>query len=114
VKVDRETFIYFLQPKREGVVDAPTDDERFVIEAHFQYLLKLCDEGVVVLAGPSTEPPPTGIVIVRTGSREEAQALMDNDPAIEGGVMKGRLSAFKIAMMSSMVSDQSKAIAGAN
>jgi len=39
---------------------------------------------------------------------------MDNDPAIEGGVMKGRLSAFKIAMMSSMVSDQSKAIAGAN
>ena len=33
---EQETFIYFLRPRRAGMVDAPTDTERSIIQAHFQ------------------------------------------------------------------------------
>ena len=92
-------FIIFLQPGRDGMVESPTDDEAAKVEEHFAYLKRLTDEGVVVVAGRTTEPPFEGIVVIRTADRAAARSVMNDDPALKAGVFTGRFSAFRLALM---------------
>ena len=92
-------YIMFLEPGREGMVDNPTPEEGTKVEAHFQYLKSLTDRGVVVMAGRTTEPPFTGIVVFRSEDGTAAEAIMSNDPAVEAGVFRGRISEFRIALL---------------
>lgn len=91
-------FICFIEPTRDGMVDEPTDAETAAVEAHFQYLKSLTEQGVVVLAGRTTEPPHVGIVIFRAADRAAAEAIMHDDPAVKAGVFKPRLQPFRIAL----------------
>ena len=91
-------YIMFLEPGREGMVDNPTPEEGTKVEAHFQYLKSLTERGVVVMAGRTTEPPFTGIVVFRSEDGTAAEAIMSNDPAVEAGVFRARVSEFRIAL----------------
>ena len=91
-------FICFIEPARQGMVDEPTDAEAAAVEAYFQYLKSLTEQGIVVLAGRTTEPPHVGIVIFRAADRAAAEAIMDDDPAIKAGVFTPRLQPFRIAL----------------
>jgi uncharacterized protein YciI len=69
---------------------------------HFQYLKDLTEKGIVIMAGRTLNEPMTeedfGIVILETLNREEAQNIMDNDPAIIGRVMYARFYDFSLAL----------------
>ncbi|GJM26417.1 MAG: hypothetical protein DHS20C16_28320 [Phycisphaerae bacterium] len=92
-------YIYFIHPVREGFITEPTPDEARKVGAHFAYLKKLTTEGTVLLAGPSTDPPYTGIIIFKAENREAAEAIMKGDPAVRAGVFRARLSPMTLSLV---------------
>ena len=94
-------FICFIEPARQGMVEQPTDAEAAAaaVEAHFQYLKSLTEQGIVVLAGRTTEPPHVGLVIFRAADRSAAETIMNDDPAIKAAVFSARLCPFRVAML---------------
>ncbi|UCD76862.1 MAG: hypothetical protein JSV91_08015 [Phycisphaerales bacterium] len=91
-------FIVFLEPARDGMVANPTAEEAAKVQAHFEYLKSLTERGVVVLAGRTTEPPITGLVVFFASDEAAARSLMVDDPAVKAGVFKARLQPFGIAL----------------
>ena len=91
-------FIIFLEPARGGMVDDPTPEEAALVQRHFEYLKKLTDEGVVIVAGRTTEAPHVGVVVLRAGDRANAEAIVRGDPAIDAGVFRARVSGFRVAL----------------
>ncbi len=77
-----------------------TDKENGIIGEHFSYLQKLLAEGKLVLAGRTTTSLDTtfGLAIFRAASQEEAQQIMENDPAVSNGVMTAELFPYHIAI----------------
>jgi peroxiredoxin Q/BCP len=92
------TFLYMITPKRAEMPTSPTPDEEKTMGAHFEYLKGLMDKGVVLLAGPTTEPPHVGIVVFRAADRAAAQAIMDGDPAVHAGVVSAKLSELRLSL----------------
>lgn len=78
-----------------------TEREEQVVGRHFERLEKLLEEGTLILAGrtQTTEDKTFGIVILETGTEEEAQSLMESDPAVAEGVMTAELFPYKVALM---------------
>ncbi len=94
-----ETFVCFLHPTRDGFIEAPTEDEQAKVSEHFERLKSLTEQGVVLLAGPSSDPPYTGIVIFLAANRTEAIEFMNADPAVQAGVFRARLSPMHLALV---------------
>jgi uncharacterized protein YciI len=69
----------------EGVVTTADD-----IRAHVAHLRALEDAGVLVLAGPFPDDR-AGMIILRVGSRAEAEAAMNADPFVSAGLRRPRL-----------------------
>lgn len=92
-------FIYLIEPVREGMVEKPTEEEAAAVSEHAEYLMRLTEQGVVVLAGRTTGPPHVGLVIFRAADRAEAEAIMHDDPAVKAGVFAARLQPFRIALL---------------
>ncbi len=92
-------YIYFLHPAREGFIENPTQEEANKVGQHFQYLKQLTAEGTVLLAGPSTDPPYTGIVIFKAPNREAAEAIVSKDPAVRAGVFRARCSPMSLSLV---------------
>ncbi len=95
-------YIYYIHPVREGFITEPTPDEANKVGDHFEYLKKLMGEGTVLLAGPSTDPPYTGIVILKAKDRATAEAIMNKDPAVRGGVFRARLSPITLSLVGNL------------
>ena len=81
-------------------VTGPTADEAAVINRHFNYLSDLCQRQIVVLAGRTTtnDNHVFGICILRAEDIDEAQRMVDGDPAVAEGVMTAALYPFRIAL----------------
>lgn len=92
-------YIYFIHPTRDGFINEPTQDEANKVGQHFEYLKRLTGEGTVLLAGPSTDPPYTGIVIFKAPNREAAEAIVKKDPAVRSGVFRARLSPMSLSLV---------------
>lgn len=104
-------WVYYLHPARPGFLDAPTEAESGAASAHAAYIKKLTDEGVVILAGPSFDPPAypegpqalplempaPGIVVFKAVDIDAARRIMNGDPAVQAGVFKARLNQFKLS-----------------
>ncbi|MCP4590556.1 MAG: hypothetical protein GY842_07420 [bacterium] len=95
----RQTFVYFIHPTREGFIDSPTEEESARVQEHFLYLKDLTERGVVLLAGPSTSPPYTGIVLFKAADPDQAKAIMTNDPAVRAGLFEARLAPFRMSLI---------------
>ena len=96
-------FLYRIQPTRpEMLRDGLTENEAEVVGRHFEYLKQLVSEGVVVMAGRTlnSDESAFGIVVFRAPSQAEARKLMQNDPAVAGGVMHAELFPYRIALLS--------------
>jgi len=92
-------WMYVIRPVRGGMVDAPTDEEAALLREHFAYLQRHRDEGLVRLAGPSVVPGDTfGIVVLATEDEGIARQMMENDPAVAGGLMRAELRPFRNAV----------------
>jgi uncharacterized protein YciI len=95
-------FIYQFDPIRPELVkdpDAWTEEDLQISQAHFTYLKKATEEGIVLLAGRSQDGVGLAIVIIEAESESVAQEFMENDPFIAGGLMRGSLHPFRAALV---------------
>ena len=91
-------FVCFLEPTRLGIPDNPTLEEAQAASEHFAYYQRLHEEGTLILAGRTQEPPNVGIMIFEAESKSAAESIVNKDPAIIAGVFKARVQAYRIAL----------------
>ena len=92
-----------VRPELITDADAWTEDDLEVAEAHFAYLKQATDEGIVILAGRSTDGVGPAIVILDIAEEDEARHFMENDPFVANGLMRGHLHPFRAALVRSAI-----------
>jgi uncharacterized protein len=95
-------FLYFLRPTRLGMLtDGPTLEEAETVSRHFAYLSDLTEKGVMILVGRTQNKDEStfGIAIFEAEDEIAARKIMENDPAVSGGVMSATLYPYKVALM---------------
>ena len=95
-------FIYFLKPARPGMLtEGPTPEEAETVSRHFAYLSNLTAKGVMILVGrtQNNDESTMGIAIFEAENEATARKIMENDPAVAGGVMRATLHPYKVALM---------------
>ena len=103
-------YVYFIHPTRPEMINAPTERESKLVGEHFQYLKGLLDAGDLILAGPSIEPPYTGIIVFRAMDADAAKRVVEGDPGVAGGVFDARVSEFRCSLLGSRKNDQPTSI----
>ncbi len=93
-------YILKLKPEYQGE-EALTDKVVMVANQHLDYLRGLHEEGKVVLLGRSVDDMQLNfsIVVLRVGSRSEAESIMKADPILEKEIMTAELFPFEIDLM---------------
>ena len=69
------------------------------LKKHHSYLKKLHINDQVVMGGP-VDGEPGSLMLVRTGSREEAEAIARQDPGVETRIVKAEITAWNVQMSS--------------
>ena len=93
------SFLVILRPAREEMPFEPNADESRIVHEHYANLVRLRDEGKLVVAGPSVVPGDTiGIVVLSVDDELEARAIVAADPAVSSGVMVAELRPMRIAV----------------
>ena len=98
----REQFLIRLQPVPRLVeADNWTDRENRIVADHFRRLQQMLADGTLILAGRTLNKDETmfGIVILEAESEGEARRLMNEDPAVKGGVMTASLFPYRVALI---------------
>ena len=90
-------YVYLTHPFRDGFFEQPTPEEDMVMEAHFQYLKKATEAGIVLLAGPCLDNT-FGLVIFRSENDESARTFMLNDPSVKKNVMMTELHPMRVSL----------------
>jgi uncharacterized protein YciI len=90
-------FAYLIHPFRDGFFEQPTPEEDAAMEAHFQYLKKATEEGLILLAGPCLDDT-FGLVVFRAEDEAAAQAFMLNDPSVKANVMMAELHPMRVSL----------------
>lgn len=79
--------------------DAWTDDDNQIVSEHFQKLVELKDEGILVMAGRTTHEGPSSFgIVVLNADYETSHDLMLNDPAVKKGIMTAELYPYHLAL----------------
>ena len=84
---------YYLGLLYKGPVRTQSADESAKIQsAHLQHLESLYKQGILLIAGPMGDDGDLrGIVVLKVKSLEDAQALVNNDPAVKAGRLRVEL-----------------------
>ena len=79
---------------------AKTDET--IVGEHFQRLVKLKAEGLVILAGrtqlETSDPGMMGLVIFYAKDEKEAQQFMQDDPAVKNKIMLAKVVPYAVAI----------------
>ena len=92
-------WIYFLHAPRDRFAETMSAEEERIMGEHFQRLAALHGEGITILVGPTLGDVNTGIAIFEAPDEDAARAIMDDDPAITSGLMRGELRPFRVALL---------------
>ena len=93
------SWLVVLRPTRAELPFDPTPEEERIVGEHYARLLRLRDEGKLVLAGPSPVAGDTiGIAVFDVDDEAEVQAILDVDPAVVNGVMTAEIRPFRISI----------------
>ena len=78
-----------------------TPREEKIVGEHFASLEQMLEEGRLILAGKTAglDEKTFGIVIFEAASEQEAQDIMQNDPAVRQGIMRAELFPYQVALM---------------
>lgn len=98
----KSQFLYYLQPTRLAMLtEGPTSEEAETVSRHFAYLKDLTENGVMILMGrtQNNDESTFGIAIFEAEDEAAARRIMENDPAVAGGVMRATLYPYKVALM---------------
>jgi uncharacterized protein YciI len=102
-------FLCRIRPVRPDLLTAgPTPAEKRLIDAHFAYLKRLADDGVVLCAGrtATTDAESHGLILFRAPDDAAARRLMASDPALAGGVFASELFPFRLAIVGAAFRDE--------
>jgi uncharacterized protein len=100
--MSKPQFLYRVTLNRPALLtEGPTEAEQCQLAQHFAYLQDLAQRGVMILVGrtQTTGPDTFGIAIFEADDDAAARAIMQSDPAVSSGLMKGELFPYKIALM---------------
>jgi uncharacterized protein YciI len=92
-------WIYFMHAPREDFAATMTAEEQAVWATHFERLQRLLAEGVMILAGPTLGRINAGIAVFEAPDEASAQRIMDDDPAIASGFVRGELRPFHVSLL---------------
>jgi uncharacterized protein YciI len=96
-----EQFLYRIQPVRHDMLaKGSTEFESHIVSEHFNYLKRLTEDGVVILAGrtQNTDYSSFGIVLLKAETIEAAREIMLNDPAVKNNVFRAELYPYKTSL----------------
>lgn len=97
-----EQFLYQFGPGPRADLatnpDAWTADDEQVGTAHFAYLTRATEDGIVILAGRSQDGVGPAIVILEADDEEDARRFMEQDPFIAEGLFTASLHPFNVAL----------------
>jgi uncharacterized protein YciI len=100
---DKKYFCYRLSLREDlREFENWTEEESQTVAVHLNYLKNMLKAGRLVLAGRTVNVPMTdrdmGVAIFEAGSEAEAREIMENDPAVKGGIMTAELFEFSLAL----------------
>lgn len=90
-------FVYLIRPTRDNFMETMTEKEMEIMDRHFEYLKGYLSEKKLILAGPCLDAA-FGIVIFQADSLDTAREMMENDPAVLGGVMSSELHPYRVSL----------------
>lgn len=90
-------WLCIIRPPRATFLEDSTPEEDEVMRAHFQYLEGLLEDGRLILAGPSLQPP-FGIIVFEAEDEEEARRLIAADPSVASGIQRPELHPFRASL----------------
>jgi uncharacterized protein YciI len=80
-----------------------TDKDQAIVNEHFQRLVRMKNEGTVVLAGRTeldlNNPEMMGLVVFYAKDDKEALQLMMDDPAVKNKIMLAKVHPYGIAVL---------------
>jgi uncharacterized protein YciI len=97
-----KTYACRLQPVREAMLlEGPNALEWELIEEHFAYLEEAMKDGLVLMAGRTLTMDETsfGMVVFKAESLEAAHDFMENNPAVQKGMIKHELFPFRVSLL---------------
>ncbi|HRE40448.1 MAG TPA: YciI family protein [Ignavibacteria bacterium] len=92
------TFLYKIHPKKENFNETGSQEDFKIMGEHFLYLKNLMEKGVLFFAGPCLDAS-MGLAVFSAENLSEAQKILDNDPAVKNGVVKGEVKEFKLSLL---------------
>ena len=100
---DKKTWIGILTlPEKYKDEKNWTKEDQGTVGQHFQRLVKMKDDGIVVLAGrmelPLDNPDMMGIVIFYAKDEKEAKQFMEDDPAVKAKIMNAKVHPYGLAV----------------
>ncbi|MCU0317007.1 MAG: hypothetical protein MUC92_10480 [Fimbriimonadaceae bacterium] len=102
--MDLTQWLVVFQPMRYAMLlEGPTEEEWGALGDHITFWQSMSDRGLVLLLGRTqTNGPETiGLGIFLAPSYEGAKQLVQADPAVRGGVFKGFVFPYKVAVLGS-------------
>ncbi|MCI0551730.1 MAG: YciI family protein [Anaerolineae bacterium] len=83
------------------LTDGGTPEEVETVSCHFAYFVDLTEKGVMILMGrtQNNDESTFGIAVFEAEDESAARTIMENDPAVAGGVMRATLYPYKVALM---------------
>jgi len=77
-----------------------TEEDQNIIREHFSHLQSLLLQNKLIIAGKTAglDPDTIGLVIFQAESLEEANFIMNSDPAIKKGIMTGQVQEYTTAL----------------
>jgi len=85
------------RPPRDGFAENATPEESAEVIKHFEYLKALNAKKTVLFAGRVNDAS-FGIALLETETEQEAQGILDNDPAVKANVFTAELLPFSLAL----------------
>lgn len=92
-------WMYFLLPPRDDFAATMSPEEQEAFDDHMTYMEKLLADGTLVLAGPTLGPANTGLCIFEAEDGDAARAIMEADPPVAQGLVRGQLRPFRIMQL---------------
>ncbi len=100
-------WLYRIVPTRPEMVEDPTTEEQTLAAEHVDYLVRLRDRGILILAGRTQEQTGTfGIAIFEADDGASARAIAHADPGIAGGLFTVTVHPFRVAVARDGVGEQ--------
>jgi uncharacterized protein len=90
-------WLCIIRPPRPTFMKDSTPEENEVMRRHFEYLEGLLEDGTLILAGPSLDPP-FGIIVFQAETEEDARRLIAADPSVAAGLQTPELHPFRASL----------------